>query len=302
MSRRKGFTLIELLVVIAIIAILAAILFPAFARAREKARQISCLSNLKQMSLALLMYANDYDDCAPGAANPYGGAPTDWNQTTPYALWEVAIDPYVGARKMYACPSWAGATSYYSTDNSRWEIGGNGFWLPDATWEGVEMGYGINVLLTMSARVPGDADYIANGDFGGAGGEWFNWANANVAGGWGGKNLRKLKQAAGVILLADCGSVLEACGAKLNMTAECGWEIDPNCDSLPSEEILGKGTRHGAGNNWSFADGHAKWINGEAYFCVVDPTPLPDDQGFPLTDEEIPLNSIQKITGIDQLN
>ncbi|MFO8079838.1 MAG: prepilin-type N-terminal cleavage/methylation domain-containing protein, partial [Armatimonadota bacterium] len=61
-THRRGFTLIELLVVIAIIAILAAILFPVFARAREKARQTSCLSNLKQLGLGMQMYAQDYDE------------------------------------------------------------------------------------------------------------------------------------------------------------------------------------------------------------------------------------------------
>ncbi|HOS93212.1 MAG TPA: prepilin-type N-terminal cleavage/methylation domain-containing protein, partial [Armatimonadota bacterium] len=62
---RRGFTLIELLVVIAIIAILAAILFPVFAKAREKARQASCLSNVKQMSLSLDRYTHDADECLP---------------------------------------------------------------------------------------------------------------------------------------------------------------------------------------------------------------------------------------------
>ncbi|NCO34930.1 MAG: hypothetical protein AUJ92_00850 [Armatimonadetes bacterium CG2_30_59_28] len=65
MRRDKGFTLIELLVVIAIIAILAAILFPVFARAREKARTASCQSNLKQIGLAMMMYVQDFDEVYP---------------------------------------------------------------------------------------------------------------------------------------------------------------------------------------------------------------------------------------------
>src|SRR5437870_2666958 len=68
MRIRKAFTLIELLVVIAIIAILAAILFPVFAQAREKARQTTCLSNLKQLGLGFRMYLTDYDDRLPGSA------------------------------------------------------------------------------------------------------------------------------------------------------------------------------------------------------------------------------------------
>jgi prepilin-type N-terminal cleavage/methylation domain-containing protein len=85
---RRGFTLIELLVVIAIIAILAAILFPVFARAREQARQATGLSNLKQQSLAMLMYIQDYDEMFP---SPLGLG----NDTIGLIQWQTAIEPYV---------------------------------------------------------------------------------------------------------------------------------------------------------------------------------------------------------------
>lgn len=94
---RRGFTLIELLVVIAIIAILAAILFPVFARAREKARQTSCLSNLKELGLAALMYTQDYDETFP--RNRAGGPP----YIGPY--WQQIIEPYIKNRQIFICPS-----------------------------------------------------------------------------------------------------------------------------------------------------------------------------------------------------
>jgi len=90
--RRHGFTLIELLVVIAIIAILAAILFPVFAKAREKARQTSCLSNLKQIGLGFLMYAQDYDETLFGSRGVLGG-------------YAGAITPYVKNTQIFKCPS-----------------------------------------------------------------------------------------------------------------------------------------------------------------------------------------------------
>jgi len=104
---RKGFTLIELLVVIAIIAILAAILFPVFAKAREKARQTACLSNMKQVGLAFMTYAQDYDEKWPNPWDYYliaaeGGQFCD---TTSRHRWYKRIDPYMGNTGQQICPS-----------------------------------------------------------------------------------------------------------------------------------------------------------------------------------------------------
>jgi prepilin-type N-terminal cleavage/methylation domain-containing protein/prepilin-type processing-associated H-X9-DG protein len=103
---KSAFTLIELLVVIAIIAILAAILFPVFAQAREKARQASCISNLKQLTLGFVMYAQDYDETFPTwdwAVNYNGGSGSPNNNGT--TLWCNAIFPYVKNTGVYNCPS-----------------------------------------------------------------------------------------------------------------------------------------------------------------------------------------------------
>ena len=114
-ARREGFTLIELLVVIAIIAILAAMLFPVFARARESARKIQCLANVKNIALAVQMYLTDYDRFPPSehAAevlewfNDYGGVDCccwAWGQN-PYLRWMVVFDEYVKNRDVWRCPS-----------------------------------------------------------------------------------------------------------------------------------------------------------------------------------------------------
>jgi prepilin-type N-terminal cleavage/methylation domain-containing protein/prepilin-type processing-associated H-X9-DG protein len=96
-SKNRAFTLIELLVVIAIIAILAAILFPVFARARENARRASCQSNLKQIGLGLMQYTQDYDEMLPPARNT----------TTPFpnTPWHFLVQPYVKSYQLFRCPS-----------------------------------------------------------------------------------------------------------------------------------------------------------------------------------------------------
>jgi prepilin-type N-terminal cleavage/methylation domain-containing protein/prepilin-type processing-associated H-X9-DG protein len=115
---KKGFTLIELLVVIAIIAILAAILFPVFAKAREKARQTACLSNMKQIGLGIMQYTQDYDEHFPCIRMQDPSGQHTWE-------WHYEINPYVKSVPVFACPSNNASTNYFTGDCAANSIEGN---------------------------------------------------------------------------------------------------------------------------------------------------------------------------------
>ncbi len=187
-KRRLGFTLIELLVVIAIIAILAAILFPVFARAREKARQSSCSSNMKQLALGMLMYAQDYDEKFPrdGFAHlsspPVPSAPAfnahDPGSNPPattdyyYSSWASVIHPYIKNVQIYRCPS------------TQYNCYGVAYGLPRYAINGAQTGTTtlFNDNGPMQAEIKRPAEILMIGEKGGGGGDQYILSGQYYAG------------------------------------------------------------------------------------------------------------------------
>lgn len=166
MKNRNGFTLIELLVVIAIISLLAAILFPVFAQAREKARETTCVSNLKQIGLAVRMYVQDYDETFP-IFHAYNSAIAPWQPG--HKGVEMELDPYTKSKQIFRCPDdngspfqktdAPGTESYYEAYGSSYRFQSRCFTLVP----GVDGSYQNNAEVdTASGRTETivDADFV----------------------------------------------------------------------------------------------------------------------------------------------
>ncbi|MDX1934444.1 MAG: DUF1559 domain-containing protein [Capsulimonadales bacterium] len=272
---RQAFTLIELLVVIAIIAILAAILFPVFAQAREKARQTSCLSNVKQISVGMLMYTQDYDECLPepGLAGVFRNATNSglgqlFSGVLPFHL---AIQPYIKNYQVFGCPSdpfkqnasidrtgvidmfkaagvpGADQLPAYSNVASFHQAVAKIFPNSYATnyflsWQYGYTSRGSNTFLDRDTSIPGRR----------------------------GRSLVEFTEPANTWIMTEYGTN--------SITGNGGWYCYPGY--LNAQITNGNfqrwrgGRRHQEGRHWLFVDGHVKWLKDPAF--EVNGVPVPD--------------------------
>ncbi len=226
--RRRGFTLIELLVVIAIIAILAAILFPVFAQAREKARAISCLSNLKQMSLGISMYVTD---------NEY--YPVYSYASPSNERWHTILQPYVKNTQVFVCPS--SAFQRYHFRNMGY--GYNHQYLARSVSRG---GTG----TTHEVQIEYPADTIAVADAFGTGG----WAQTPLP--WSDADNTCERY-------GNHGYTIDPPLLPAGSSWGTSCSVSSPIAGYPGAGHTRIGTRHNGGANVAFCDGHAKWMRRE---------------------------------------
>jgi len=268
LARPRGFTLIELLVVIAIIAILAAILFPVFAQAREKARQASCLSNEKQMATSMAMYTQDYDESlAPVWTVPnedWGGAGPNWQQQPDLAMqtWIKKIEPYTKNLSIYACPSTSDLFQVFSGQYFNW--------INVQYWPGY--GFNYQYLSKHQSVPPGGTD------------PWYYRT----------RGLAEIAAPAETVMFVDNTEAKPNPDGSANFT----FVTDPP-DGYSSPNTYGWGgwgkdgtlgpygnafARHNLGMNVTFVDGHVKWMRPDALAAGTNWTPQKSQAAVVITD------------------
>jgi len=294
--QRKGFTLIELLVVIAIIAILAAMLFPVFARARESARKIQCLSNVKNIAMSIQMYLTDYDRFPPKEHRPEAldylnlslgscgckeGRCNFVNLANPYLTWPVLLDEYIKNRDVWNCSSArhvGGATwiipepdwlAYLKAHEGQWgHAGGSGIGPCAKAWP---KGWGGDVTDSLAQqRLAVSGDNPANGAFVQGIGLCMNYE----------LKTGQVDDPSWFAVCGDAGTVMDLWAPQLLAYPETCRLICPYCpadwEGCPDTQSCGapagamtdvtlrkQSSRHLGGSNVGFMDGHAAWMPSE---------------------------------------
>ena len=233
--RQRAFTLIELLVVIAIIAILAAILFPVFAKAREKARQASCLSNAKQQGAAFMQYVQDYDEMFPDTlmGRDRSGATVDPTLVVP---WYWNIYPYCKNLNVFDCASFKTYKTVPAT-------------ISGLAGAGIQTG-GYGAVREVLGYAGGLGYYNSGAD------SWLPYGNPNL-------NTYGKPQAA---MSAPSENIL-VCDSPNYVCEREYWDRTDNATQPDAATATDYGnayyfvhSRHNDGANGIFADGHAKWL------------------------------------------
>ena len=234
---RRGFTLIELLVVIAIIALLAAILFPVFATARENARRATCQSNLKQIALGMTMYVQDNDGYFPMYRYQYpaGGTCSTIPNPCTYVYWMQPMDAYLKNKQIWVCPSeYFGSLTNSTLSANLYNPGG--IYTGDGNWTGAEyIDYTLNGYLDYNSGV-GASQGLAESKIASTASVFSMWdASPNES-------------------VSTWSSRYDP---TLNEAQPSGYDDLREYTSVSPEQPV---PRHLQGDNYSFVDGHVKWL------------------------------------------
>jgi prepilin-type N-terminal cleavage/methylation domain-containing protein len=300
--RRSGFTLIELLVVIAIIAILAAMLFPVFARARESARKIQCLSNVKNIAMAMQLYLTDYDMTPPKehraevlafVENKTGSGWQWWakaDRVNPYLAWPVVLDEYIKNRDVWRCPSslFGGVASFIILDpnwfaefTAKESASGCGFIAAPCSYQAFPNGWGGTITDSYQQGPPSED----------TGGFAQNYSMTTFS-----KEMKlsSVEDPSNYVCVYEapreningdyveeaaypncceyaCGGCQDNCSSGGSLSSSCTTPAQYGCQgSLEGKKdpsLAQKWARHLGGDNLGFMDGHAAWWNAQQIFA-----------------------------------
>lgn len=251
MTRRNAFTLIELLVVIAIIAILAAILFPVFAKAREKARQTACLSNVRQLGMAAVMYASDYDERYPprrlgnsatGLRVNVGPPPCDDRLAWSAQRIPSILQPYVRNAGIFVCPSWSTTKTCranFPQPTCQWSYS----WLTGSPWH----------TIGLSTGDPGSSlCHVCDRHCPSA-------LNQSIFDIYQGPKVSQVVAPASTIMVIEF-KIGAGYGAPASVDSDAAAAGDSAHPYIAAELANPNSQVHNDGNNYAFCDGHAKWM------------------------------------------